>query len=148
MIKYTEFTIVFEEIPNKITLAVNISNCLCNCKGCHTPKLRKNVGDELTEEVVNNVFDKYIKDCNCFLFLGEGNDKQALFNINQYIKSKYHIETALYSGRDAIENDIWEDFDYVKIGRYDEKFGHLQMETTNQRLYYKKEDITHLFWKK
>ena len=36
MIKYYNAMVVFEEIPNEITLAINITNCPCHCKGCHS----------------------------------------------------------------------------------------------------------------
>jgi anaerobic ribonucleoside-triphosphate reductase activating protein len=140
-------SVVFEEIPDKITLGVNISNCQNHCKGCHSPFLAKNIGDELTYDVI----DKLIKDnygINCFLFLGEGNDKQLLYDYSNYIKEKYHIDMAVYSGRDTVEQEMFEIFDYVKVGAYKEEFGPLNKETTNQRLYYHKNDITNKFWNK
>ena len=48
MIKYTDTQIVFSEIPDEITLAINISNCQNNCPGCHSPYLKQNIGKELT----------------------------------------------------------------------------------------------------
>ena len=47
MIKYVpEMTsVVMEEIPDKVTLAVDISNCTGLCEGCHSPFLRKDVGE-------------------------------------------------------------------------------------------------------
>lgn len=146
MIKYTDYKIVFEEIPDRITLAINISNCQCNCKGCHSPQLRNNIGEELTKEVIDNKFCRDLKLCNCFLFLGEGNDNKSLFEINQYIKEKYNIETAIYTGRDNVEEEYYKQFDFVKIGSYQKDFGGLDKQTTNQRLFYNDDDITYKFW--
>ena len=61
---------------------------------------------------------------------------------------------ALYSGRNAVEDKIFENFDYVKVGPYIESFGPLNSKTTNQRLYkvaheadsYSLMDITSRFW--
>ena len=39
-------------------------------------------------------------------------------------------------------------FDYVKVGPYKKEFGPLNERTTNQRLYYHREDITSRFWRK
>ena len=50
MIKYKDYYVVFEEIPDKITLAVNITNCQNRCIGCHSPELRENIGKELTTD--------------------------------------------------------------------------------------------------
>ena len=46
MIKYVpEMTsVVIEEIPDRVTLAVDISNCQGNCIGCHSPFLKTDVG--------------------------------------------------------------------------------------------------------
>lgn len=140
-------SVVFEEIPDKITLAVNITNCQNNCIGCHSPFLAKNIGDELTIKVVDELIIKN-KGVNCFLFLGEGNDMNTLLAINDHIKSNYNILTAIYSGRDFVEDELFEKFDYVKVGSYQEKYGPLNKETTNQRLYLHREDITSKFWKR
>ena len=50
MLKYTDYDIVFQEIPDEVTLAINLSNCPNRCKGCHSPYLQQNVGEALTEE--------------------------------------------------------------------------------------------------
>ena len=54
-------------------------------------------------------------------------------------------KAALYKHFSAKE-DIWEAFDYVKIGPYIESLGPLNSVTTNQRLYHHREDITARFW--
>jgi len=152
MIKYLNTMVVFEEIPDKISLAVNITNCQNKCVGCHSPQLRKDIGNELTEDAV----DKLIKDnegINCFLFMGEGNDKESLLKIAKYIKEKYNnLSLAIYSGRDEVEDEIYNLFDYVKIGPYIAEFGPLNKETTNQRLFKiengVRKEITSMFWKK
>ena len=150
MIKYIpELTdIVLEEIPDKVTLAVEISNCRGSCPGCHSPFLKRDIGEELTPAVV----DKLIADnfgVNCFLLLGEGKDAQALLGIAAFLK-EYHpeVERAVYSGRTEVEPEVWEAFDYVKVGPYVEALGPLNEPTTNQRLYHHGEDITQRFWHK
>ena len=70
-------SVVLEEIPDRVSLAVDISNCRGNCVGCHSPFLKKNIGRELTPEVI----DRLVADnfgVNCFLFLGEGRDPEEL----------------------------------------------------------------------
>lgn len=150
MIKYKDCFVVFEEIPDRVSLAVNITNCQNNCIGCHSPELRLNNGEELTEGII----DKLIKEnygIDCFIFMGEGKDTERLLEIAQYIKNKYDIAVAVYSGRNNVEEEYYDVFDYVKVGEYKKEFGPLNSPTTNQRLYRvtegKKEDITHLFWK-
>ena len=148
MIKSIDNSVVFEEIPDKVTLAFSITNCQNRCKGCHSAHLMRNIGEILDENVIDEKFAKTIKMCNCVLFLGEGNDKEGLIRLNNYIKNKYNVETAIYSGRDEVEDDLFEYFDYVKVGSYKEEYGPLNKKTTNQRLFYHKNDITYKFWKK
>jgi len=168
MIKYIpqDTQVVFSEIPDEITLAVNISNCQNNCKGCHSPYLKKDVGEELTETAIDELIEKN-NGITCFCFMGEGNDAETLKNRIKYISEKYpQIKIGLYSGRDKVEEDFyWENLNYLKIGSYKSELGPLNKETTNQRLYeggkyyswatvvdgkLRKcwKDITDRFWKK
>lgn len=149
MIKYIpqDTSIVFSEIPDEITLALNISNCQNNCIGCHTSYLRENIGTELIPEVLSAEIQKN-SGISCICFMGEGNDREALINLAQYIRREFpDLKTALYSGRVAVEDEIYDYFDYVKVGPYIESLGPLNSKTTNQRLYKNKEDITFRFWK-
>ena len=47
MVKYVNTEVVFEEIPDEITLAINVSNCPNQCPGCHSPYLREDIGEDL-----------------------------------------------------------------------------------------------------
>lgn len=156
MVKYKDAFVVFEEIPDKVSLAINITNCQNRCKGCHSPELRCDIGRELTNKEIDNL----IKDndgINCIIFMGEGNDINGIVKLAEHIKNTYHeMALAIYSGRESVEQKIWENFDYVKIGSYMEEFGPLNKETTNQKLYevrhkdmgYETTDITYKFWKR
>lgn len=139
--------IVLEEIPGKITLAVEISSCQGNCKGCHSPFLREDIGDELTPEIA----DALIADnfgVNCFLLLGEGKDPEALRSLARHLRSAHpNLSLALYSGRTKVEDELFELFDYVKVGPYIPEHGPLNNPGTNQRLYLHREDITSVFWR-
>ena len=35
-LKYVNTQEVFQEFPDEITLAINISKCPCHCRGCHS----------------------------------------------------------------------------------------------------------------
>ena len=150
MIKYVpEMTsVVMEEIPDRVTLAVDISNCRGNCVGCHSPFLKKDIGQELTPEVI----DRLVADnfgVNCFLFLGEGRDPEALLVLAEHVRS-LGLEVAVYSGRETVEDVFWYYFDYVKLGPYRPECGPLNNPSTNQRLYKVENarpiDITSRFW--
>ena len=150
MIKYVPSmtNIVMEEIPDRVTLAVEISNCQGCCKGCHSPWLAGDIGEPLTPAVV----DRLIADnfgVDCFLLLGEGNDPAAVMEIAAHLKTAHQgIARAIYSGRSQVEDSLFEAFDYVKVGPYIEEKGPLNSVTTNQRLYFHRSDITPRFWNK
>ena len=156
-------SVVLEEIPDRVSLAVDISNCRGNCVGCHSPFLKKDIGEELTPAVVDWLIADNLG-VDCFLFLGEGRDPGALLALAAHIRSAHpSLALALYSGREDVEPEIWEAFDYVKVGPYRPECGPLNEPTTNQRLYHVRalpvrepspgipafaEDITYRFWRK
>jgi len=157
MIKYVPqmTSVVIEEIPDEVTLAVDISNCQGNCVGCHSPFLRTDIGEELTNERIDSLIDSNYG-ATCFLFLGEGRDHDALMRLADHVRSR-GLKPALYSGRKAVEEDLFRTFDFVKVGPYIPEYGPLNKKTTNQRLYkvchlgdgkVEKEDITFRFWHK
>ena len=90
MIKYVpELTdVVIEEIPDKVTLAVEISNCPGNCPGCHSPFLKEDIGKELTPQVIDRLIAENFG-INCFLMLGEGQDPEALRTLARHVRSAH-----------------------------------------------------------
>ena len=135
MIKYVNAEVVFEEIPDEVTLAINISNCQNRCDGCHSPELRCDIGDELTEERLGKLISEN-DGITCVCFMGEGNDSDALQKLISYLKEHYEYKAALYSGRNNVDEDFyWDKLDYLKIGPYKAECGPLNTPTTNQRLY-------------
>ena len=80
MLKFKDSYIVFEEIPDRVSLAVNITNCQNNCVGCHSPELRLNSGEELTEEIIDKLINENYG-IDCFLFMGEGKDYDRLMEL-------------------------------------------------------------------
>ena len=155
MLKYVNTGIVFQEIPDEVTLAINISNCPCHCPGCHSHYLWEDVGLPLTTEALDDFVAKYGSNLTCLAFMGGDNEPQGVNQLAQYVHDKYpQYRVAWYSGRLRIPPSINKaDFDYIKIGPYIRHLGPLSKPTTNQRLYRQTadgqfEDITARFWKK
>lgn len=152
MLKYYNYDIVFQEIPNEVTLAVNITNCPNRCKGCHSPHLQKNMGEELTEERIVSMMGRYASAITCFCFMGGDNDTKRVAELAGFVRRHYpQIKTAWYSGcaklPEAFDN---KHFQYIKLGGYIENLGSLKSETTNQHLYEiqmdgEMKDISYLF---
>ena len=154
MIKYIPqaTSVVLEEIPGKVSLAVDVSNCPMRCPGCHSPFLQTDTGEELTTEVIEALLaDNF--GVNCFLFFGEGQDDESFLDLAWYLRDNHpDVEIALYSGRKEVPNSYWRVFNYIKLGPYIAKLGPLNHRTTNQRLYKiegpVRKDITHLIWER
>ena len=154
MIKYVPqaTSVVLEEIPGKVSLAIDITNCPMRCPGCHSPFLQTDTGEELTTDIL----DALIADnfgVNCILFFGEGQDDGRFLDLAWHIRDNYpNMEVALYSGRPEVPNTYWRVFHYIKTGPYIEKLGPLNSPSTNQRLYkvegHRRIDITSRFWKR
>lgn len=48
MLKYVNGGVVFQEIPDEVTLSINISNCPCHCPSCHSQYLWKDIGEQFS----------------------------------------------------------------------------------------------------
>lgn len=152
MIKHIpeDLSVVFSEVPDEVTLAFNISNCQNNCRGCHSPYLKTDIGEELTAEKLDSYITKNAG-ITCVCFMGEGNDKEALLSLVNYLSAAHpELKRAIYSGRTLPEPEYYDLFDYIKVGPYVEVCGPLNSRTTNQRLFKKFgqgwEEITYRFW--
>ena len=136
MLKYTDAEVVFEEIPDEVTLAINVSNCPHHCPGCHSPYLRENIGEDLYGDILVDLVTKN-NGITCILFMGEGKDEEALFNLIHLIRHLWgrRMKIGLYTGSDNVSPFLWENLDYIKLGPYIDELGPLNKKTTNQRLY-------------
>lgn len=157
MLKYVDTRVCFAEIPDEITLAINISGCPCHCKGCHSAYLAEDIGfylglSELRKLILDN------EGITCVSFMGGDSDPSYITKLATWVNNEFpHIKVAWYSGRDKIDKCInLNYFDYIKIGPYEQDKGPLNVTTTNQRMYRvvhtsmglsKLYDITHKFWK-
>jgi anaerobic ribonucleoside-triphosphate reductase activating protein len=148
--KYLTLGIVFTEIPNEITLEIGISNCPYRCKGCHSPFLQADLGEEISWEWLKSAINDQKNLITCVLF--SGGDVLSVTYLCKLIRINFpDIKTAWYSGGEEFPEHL-EYFDFIKLGPYIEDLGGLKSPTTNQRLYQVisgKEvvNITYEFWK-
>ena len=154
MLKYINTGIVFQEIPDEVTLSINISNCPCRCPGCHSKYLWQDQGTPLTTNVLEQFVVEYGKDITCICFMGGDADAAGVNDLAGFIHVKYpRYKVAWYSGRMRLPGFVCKsNFDYIKLGPYIAHLGALKSPTTNQRLYKRVVgndfiDITERFWK-
>ena len=155
MLKYVNTDVVFQEIPDEVTLAINISNCPCRCPGCHSHYLWDDIGLPLDTDANDEFVGKFASDITCIAMMGGDADPKGVNLLAQYIHEEYPLmKVAWYTGRLRIPSTVTKtDFDYIKVGPYIRHLGPLKSPTTNQRMYRQKEDgtfedITYRFWKK
>ena len=160
MLKYVNTEVTFLEVPDEVTLCINISNCPCHCKGCHSSYLAEDIGEKLTLDKIYDLIDNN-EGITCICFMGGDSSPKEIDMFARCIKDLYDIKVAWYSGKQELSKDInLEFFDFIKLGPYKEEFGPLNSRTTNQRMYkivldhyddgtsgYELEDITYKFWK-
>ena len=155
MLKYVNTGIVFQEIPDEVTLAINISGCPCRCPGCHSRYLWEDIGLPLDTDAIDAFVAEYGTDITCIAFMGGDGDPKGVNLLAEYIHEAHpQFHVAWYSGRVRIPSQVVvTDFDYIKIGPYLKHLGPLKSPTTNQRLYRifpdgRQDDITFRFWQK
>lgn len=157
MLKYVDTKVTFSEIPDEITLCINLSNCPNNCKGCHSPYLSEDVGEILIWSRVEHLI-RSNKGITAVCFMGGDNDPKLVNHYANLVREYFYwIKTGWYSGREELPKEIGlHNFDYIKLGPYIEESGPLTSRTTNQKFYNvvllsggtsKLIDCTYKFWK-
>lgn len=152
MVKYYNFDIVFAEVPDEVTLAVNITGCPHRCAGCHSPHLREDCGERLDGEALAALLGRYGAGITCLCFMGGDGDPHAIAALAAEVRRLApQLRVAWYSGCDALPEGVApETFDYIKLGPYVAARGPLSSPDTNQHFYRvgrdgAMEDITYRF---
>ena len=134
MLKYTDTDIVFQEIPDEVTLAVSLSGCPCRCELIELGALTERAWARNVQVMV------------------EGPGHMAMDEIAANIRRRHpRLHTAWWSGRTLLSKAVQlNNFDYIKLGPYLAHLGPLKSRRTNQRLYKVEggtlHDITSRFW--
>ena len=134
MLKYYNYDVVFQEVPDEVSLAINLTNCPNRCPDCHSKHLWEDIGEELSEDETSRLVDIYRGDITCVLIMGGDASKNEVEALAHYIKHSLNLKVAWYSGRYEKPQNIG-DFDYLKFGPYLEDKGGLKSADTNQRFY-------------
>lgn len=135
-LKYIGYSIVFQEVPNEISLVLNISNCPYRCKGCHSKFLWEDEGIPVMESLPV-LLREYEDRITTVCFMGGDQNMDELAELLRIVH-RAGYKTCLYTGADEIQkfDSILLLLDFLKIGHYEDTLGGLDSETTNQRFYY------------
>lgn len=147
--KYVDSMVTFSEVPNEISLCVNISGCQIHCPGCHSQYLWDNIGTELTPDLLKNLISRN-PGISCICLMG-GKEKDVVDLLERTL-ALGDLKIAWYTGSSKTPGkDLLSKVDYVKLGPYISRLGPITSKTTNQRFYFVKDsemiDRTELFWK-
>ena len=135
-LKYIDYDIVFQEVPDETTLAINISGCPYRCEGCHSQYLWEYDGEYLLDHI-NDIINRYLGLFTCLCFMGGDQNCSDLLAALRLAKDK-GVNTCLYTGcndLDIIPMAIRHELNYIKIGSYKKELGGLDSKKTNQRFY-------------
>lgn len=158
-LKYIGHSIVFQEVPNEVTLAISITGCPIHCKDCHSKYLWEDTGRYIRDDI-QELLDKYKDTITCVCFMGGDRDFDCIEELKElcYICRVAGYKTALYTGNrlspTLISFGLYY-LNYIKVGEYNEQKGGLEKPTTNQKMFRITtedniniwEDITSFFWK-
>lgn len=152
-LKYQGCAIVFQEVPNEISLAFNISGCPVKCQGCHSKYLWEYKGNYLSDDIETWI-NKYRSYITCICFMG-GDQNTVELELLCKLCHSHGLKTCLYTGNklsDDLISFASKNLDYLKVGEYRDECGGLDKTTTNQRMYRidnkaQMIDITYLFRK-
>ena len=135
-LKYTHYSIAFQEVPNEVSLVINISGCPHKCEGCHSKYLWNYVGDYISDDI-DAIINKYDGLITCVCFMGGDQNVSELTKLISNVKIRYNLKTCIYSGCNDtyIFDNILQYLDYLKVGKYDDKLGGLDSIITNQKFY-------------
>ncbi len=138
MLRFHNYDVVFQEVPNEVTLAINLTNCPNGCKGCHSPYLMEDTGELLDENVLIGLLEKYKNAITCVCFMGGDSEPQEVERLLVFLRkiTDDRIKTAWYSGKQYLPEDCnLQYFNFIKLGPYIEHLGGLDSVFTNQRFY-------------
>lgn len=127
-----KYDIVFQEVPNHISLAFYVCGCPLKCVGCHSPELwTEKSGFPLTLELFHSLLKKYHHKADCILFLGGEWHPHELQNfLQEALKQNY--KTALYTGLEDVSENLKAHLHFLKTGPWQQELGGLSSSTTNQ----------------
>lgn len=153
MLYYTEIELSHDLIIGETSIGIYISGCSNHCDSCHYPELQRTDFGFPLKDYFDQIISVYERQATCVAFLGEGDLRGSNHpEFAGFVREacRFHLKTALFSGRDILPEEWMKIFDYVKTGSYKSEFGSLTNPGTNQKLFRnidgKFQEITKIYW--
>lgn len=122
-------SIVLQEVPGEVSLALAISGCPRQCPGCSWSGSDLG-GEELGITEFERLLENHRGLATCVLFLGGEWAPEFLEYLT--LAKSLGFETCLYTGDRSVAEEIRNELTYLKTGEYIEALGGLDSPTTNQ----------------
>lgn len=127
--------LVFQEVPDEISLAILVTGCPVGCAGCHSAASWNELsGTELSSEALDSLLRRHARVLTCVVFLGGEWHEEDLARRLDQIRER-GLKTCLYTGLEEHEvpASIRARLDFLKVGPYMAERGGLQSPDTNQK---------------
>lgn len=158
MLKYLNYQILPNEIPNELSLGIFVLGCPQHCVDCHSPHLwdvnsagRGKDLDTAEWHALRSLQNGF----SCVLFMGGDWSPSDLMKSILEASTVTERPCALYSGQEfeVLQRTIdLKLLKYLKWGAYRKDLGGLQSRTTNQQIWRLEdgvpvENLNHYFWR-
>lgn len=153
MLQYLDTYVGLQEIPGEVSLVIILSDYVFQCRGKKAQMYKSKEGKPLTKEEFTVFIDSLIGDITCVTFMGGDIAPDEINDLATFVRIQYpDLRIGWYSSDESITVFTeYQNFDYIKLGPYNQRKGGLRPPKTNQRLYKVEgamlRDITHLFQK-
>lgn len=125
--------VVFQEVPDEVSLAYTISGCPLRCPGCHSAYTwPPETGTLLSEDYFCQRLQTYAGLITCVLFMGGEWLEAQLLPLLKMARQQ-GLKTCLYTGHDRVTPELEAELTYLKTGPWIRELGGLDSPTTNQR---------------
>lgn len=150
MLRVWRHDVVFQEVPDEISLALTLSGCPLRCPGCHSAHTwNPERGETLTQAFLDELLGRYAGLIDCVLFLGGDWQPAALEKALRQVRAT-GLKTCLYSGYDSVPETVFRHLTYLKTGPWIAARGGLDTPGTNQRFIDCRDGrcLNYRFWRK
>jgi anaerobic ribonucleoside-triphosphate reductase activating protein len=141
--------IVFQEVPEHISICFSIPGCALQCEGCHSAHLwKQNKYPHLNLKDYLTILKTYKGMADCVLFMGGEWNKSELIQFLMLAKA-LDYKTCLYTGQTEVDDELLAQLNYIKTGPWKKELGGLSCPGTNQRFtnLETNQNLNHLFIK-
>ena len=152
-LRFTREEIVWQEVPDEVSLAFLISGCPLRCRGCHSADSWKaGAGQILTADYLRERLRRYAGLLTCVLFMGGEWQPETLQALLRVARGEFGLKTCLYTGyeRNELPPDLLPELTFLKTGRWLPEKGGLDKPQSNQCFTDLRtgEVLNRVFWKR